>query len=1334
MSWDDTVKGLFLCDGTGCCAGAIAGTQGEGLWGKTDNFEITNAEVQAMISQLASKSSTKLKIAGKEYMVIKTDDDAILLRKGTEGAAIVKTATSLCIGVHDDKIQTQAAFLEVSRAADYIKTAVEAVTHYTMSKRLSTQRSLAAALSNENTSAAPAAASPTGPEGSGATSQALVVAQPPAEPASPAASPEPKRSRSAEPSWTELDFVAEASQPGFLDTLNPERILVCVFYGTHASLLALCKQLFNQGRLFDPRWVRLASFDIIPSLHRPFLQQFALFSLLGRSIGELWPPKPLTTTLTESSLRSLLKEVLEEHLRDIDQRLKDNAIAIEVLQNTAGLTAQAVKDIAAKPAPAGLAGDAPPITTWADMLKQHTTSTTSAVAAQLQRQTLDLREEAELAQRSLNVIVKNFTMEEGETSEKLLRAFEREILGRMGLIGEIALAAHRLPRARGKAGPPPLLLTFKTPADKISFLRRRKRLEKTLFTLDDDLTLAQQQRRRELWPIYLQLRQTKAGQPVYWKGAAIYRFSPDSALFCSINDKVPSIACVQTDARKKIAAVVLSDSGRSDDDDEGLWQLKNMRCAVESSISTHRGVADGLSWNYNVEHLQPLTFAFAGSRVGNMPRKFEKEVRHFAKQLGVPPGVIYGVGALVALGTLKKTLGLVFRSERPKREAGASTSSKKRGSAHEANVDLRVPGNNANEGSLGDIPSAPEGGAELPDSDGSSRQISEKVIADGPSSAAADHRIQGAQSPLTSVDADDQLRNDGAQSRGLNGAAGLDDIATDVQAGSAETGSADTAVEDPAVDTKAESFKKKGRVASDVKKKLSKKTKVKKVEVEPSEGVQDTLPSGAASSVDRDTDEESDMLKRTKGSSAKGTGLAAELKAVRTRSSSRPKSRSKSVKPHRSPNVKRKNSDLSSAGVLIGQTELPTVDLILKVVGGPAEGIEVQASVHCATVGSLSIGRVSRNDLVLDDAEVSAKHARIEWSPEDKAWLLVDLGSLNGTMVEGKLISNPVERRLSEAIVLEDGNVLSFGTTSKILVRLIQTEVPVLVDVEPAKVPCRVALRQYNGIGRNGQSLPMEDESVCIWPLRPASAVAEGTPQFGLFCVFDGHCGRAAAELARSLFPGEVTRFLAQAGAVDKILRTDDATKLLQEAFAATDKAIRVELAGCTATAGLLWEKNNGSNKVYFQVANVGDSACVFSKGGKATKLTVDHRLTDPQERQRLAAEGIVLKEGEYRLYGLNLARALGDKLLKSENLGLVADPDVSATLEITRGRGHFVIMASDGLWDVAKPAQAVDIATKAINEDKDSPVEEVVATALIEHCKKLRAADNVTIIVISFP
>eukprot|EP00899_Mesostigma_viride_P011748 jgi/Mesvir1/20574/Mv14815-RA.1 len=96
------------------------------------------------------------------------------------------------------------------------------------------------------------------------------------------------------------------------------------------------------------------------------------------------------------------------------------------------------------------------------------------------RQTLDLREEAELAKRSLNVIVKNLKMEEGENSEKLARAFEREILDRMGLTGEIELAAHRLPRARATTATGAMADLPPAPA----------------------------------W--------TKAGQPVYWKGAAIY--------------------------------------------------------------------------------------------------------------------------------------------------------------------------------------------------------------------------------------------------------------------------------------------------------------------------------------------------------------------------------------------------------------------------------------------------------------------------------------------------------------------------------------------------------------------------------------------------------------------------------------------------------------------------------------------------------------------------------------------------------------------------------------------------------------------------------------------
>eukprot|EP00899_Mesostigma_viride_P019785 jgi/Mesvir1/27808/Mv07489-RA.1 len=332
-----------------------------------------------------------------------------------------------------------------------------------MSKRPSTQRSLTAALGNENTSAAPAAASPSGPAGSGDTSRALVAAQhPPGLPASPSASPDPKRSRSSFPREPRFKYNSfHANDHDWFNNISPVAAMHCIFFGDYASLLELCLYFHSIHRLleFDGTDFKQSRELLLTGLYpRPELQHMILCSLLTKSDGEILAP-----TISAATYRSILTEAFQQH----------------------------VTPLAADPSFNG-------------------------------RRLTSARTQAELAKRSLNVIVKNLKMEEGENSEELARAFEREILDRMGLTGEIELAAHRLSRARGKAGAPPLLLTFKTPADKISFLRRRKRLEKTLFTLDDDLTLAQQQRRRELWPTYLQLRQTKAGQPVYWKGAAIY--------------------------------------------------------------------------------------------------------------------------------------------------------------------------------------------------------------------------------------------------------------------------------------------------------------------------------------------------------------------------------------------------------------------------------------------------------------------------------------------------------------------------------------------------------------------------------------------------------------------------------------------------------------------------------------------------------------------------------------------------------------------------------------------------------------------------------------------
>ncbi len=64
------------------------------------------------------------------------------------------------------------------------------------------------------------------------------------------------------------------------------------------------------------------------------------------------------------------------------------------------------------------------------------------------------------------------------------------------------------------------------------------------------------------------------------------------------------------------------------------------------------------------------------------------------------------------------------------------------------------------------------------------------------------------------------------------------------------------------------------------------------------------------------------------------------------------------------------------------------------------------------------IGRLSTNDVVLADANVSRRHAEIRRDGDQ--WQLVDLGSTNGTLVNGKL---------TREHDLVDGDKLGFGTS-----------------------------------------------------------------------------------------------------------------------------------------------------------------------------------------------------------------------------------------------------------------------------------------------------------------
>ena len=91
-------------------------------------------------------------------------------------------------------------------------------------------------------------------------------------------------------------------------------------------------------------------------------------------------------------------------------------------------------------------------------------------------------------------------------------------------------------------------------------------------------------------------------------------------------------------------------------------------------------------------------------------------------------------------------------------------------------------------------------------------------------------------------------------------------------------------------------------------------------------------------------------------------------------------------------------------------TDAPQL-LVLDNDGKPAEKISL-------TRDPVVVGRLSTNDVVLSDSNVSRRHAELRRA--EGGWVLRDLGSTNGTVVNGKTVN---EHRLS------DGDRLAFGTS-----------------------------------------------------------------------------------------------------------------------------------------------------------------------------------------------------------------------------------------------------------------------------------------------------------------
>lgn len=158
----------------------------------------------------------------------------------------------------------------------------------------------------------------------------------------------------------------------------------------------------------------------------------------------------------------------------------------------------------------------------------------------------------------------------------------------------------------------------------------------------------------------------------------------------------------------------------------------------------------------------------------------------------------------------------------------------------------------------------------------------------------------------------------------------------------------------------------------------------------------------------------------------------------------------------------------------------------------------------------------------------------------------------------------------------------------------------------------------------------------------------------------------------------------------------------LKAAFAEMESLVlandQLGYQGSTAVAVLLHESAESGHRTLLS-ANVGDSRAILSRNGKAISLTRDHKPNDEIEKARILALGETIEWDRYskvhRVRNLSLSRAIGDRYAKPVVTGEVEIKHYPVTEE-----DEFVLLASDGLWDVMESQEVVRFVHLRLQEE----------------------------------
>jgi serine/threonine protein phosphatase PrpC len=220
----------------------------------------------------------------------------------------------------------------------------------------------------------------------------------------------------------------------------------------------------------------------------------------------------------------------------------------------------------------------------------------------------------------------------------------------------------------------------------------------------------------------------------------------------------------------------------------------------------------------------------------------------------------------------------------------------------------------------------------------------------------------------------------------------------------------------------------------------------------------------------------------------------------------------------------------------------------------------------------------------------------------------------------------------------------------------------------------------------------------------------------GYFSLFDGH-GIDCIEptkYATCRFPNilienlQNSNYNIEQSLINSFKKIDDELK----------KYSQIENCGSTATIILI---DKELNLIYS--ANVGDSKSILINKNRTYKnLTTEHKVeSNYEENERIKKLGGLIFNG--RLFGqLVLSRALGDFSLK--NNGLISIPSIHKIL--LNEDDCFIVIASDGIWDVLSEDDITNICIDNYNLNCDELGKFIVKKAI-----DMGSEDNISCIIV---